>query len=132
MSSMSSVCATQERATLWSWSPGARGPSPSPEACIGCSACVAQCPNGAAQLFTSAKVSHLGFLPQGQPEQVGRAVSMVEAMEEQGFGSCTNDAECEAVCPKGISIDFIARMHRDYIKAKLKGVGKVGAEAAGE
>jgi succinate dehydrogenase / fumarate reductase iron-sulfur subunit len=100
-------------------------------ACIGCGACVAQCPNGAAQLFTSAKISHLGLLPQGQPERTGRAVSMVEAMEEQGFGSCTNYAECEAVCPKGISIDFIARMNRDYIKAKLKGVGRVGAEVGG-
>jgi succinate dehydrogenase iron-sulfur subunit len=94
-------------------------------ACIGCGACVAQCPNGAAQLFTSAKVSHLGLLPQGQPERVSRAVAMVEAMEEQGFGSCTNYAECEAVCPKEISIDFIARMNRDYIRAKLKGVQRV-------
>jgi succinate dehydrogenase / fumarate reductase iron-sulfur subunit len=90
--------------------------------CIGCGACVAQCPNGAAQLFTSAKVSHLGLLPQGQPERAQRAVSMVEAMEDQGFGSCTNFAECEAVCPKGISIDFIARMNRDYLKAKASGV----------
>ena len=98
-------------------------------ACIGCGACVAQCPNGAAQLFTSAKVSHLGLLPQGQPERTARAVAMVETMEEQGFGSCTNYAECEAVCPKEISIDFIARMNRDYIKAKLKGVGKVPLES---
>lgn len=89
--------------------------------CIGCGACVAQCPNGAAQLFTSAKVSHLGLLPQGQPERRQRAVAMVEAMEAQGFGACSNFAECEAVCPKGISIDFIARMNRDYLKAKLQG-----------
>jgi len=93
--------------------------------CIGCGACVAQCPNGAAQLFTSAKVAHLGLLPQGQPERDRRAISMVETMEAQGFGSCSNYAECEAVCPKGIAIDFIARMNRDYIKAKARGVAKV-------
>lgn len=91
--------------------------------CIGCGACVAQCPNGAAQLFTSAKVSHLGLLPQGQPERFERAVAMVEAMETEGFGACSNFAECEAVCPKGISIDFIARLNCDYLKAKLRGVG---------
>jgi succinate dehydrogenase / fumarate reductase iron-sulfur subunit len=96
--------------------------------CIGCGACVAQCPNGAAQLFTSAKVSHLGLLPQGQPERWQRAVAMVEAMEAQGFGACSNFAECEAVCPKGISIDFIARMNRDYLKAKLRGVGREPAK----
>jgi len=95
--------------------------------CIGCGACVAQCPNGAAQLFTSAKVSHLGLLPQGQPERDQRAVSMVEAMEGQGFGACLNYAECEAVCPKGISIDFIARMNRDYIKAKARWVTRAAA-----
>ncbi|MGH9458141.1 MAG: succinate dehydrogenase/fumarate reductase iron-sulfur subunit [Thermoanaerobaculia bacterium] len=88
-------------------------------ACIGCAACVAQCPNGAAQLFTAAKVSHLGFLPQGQPERYRRVQSMVETMEEY-FGSCTNFRECEAVCPKEISIDFIARMNADYLRAKLK------------
>lgn len=90
--------------------------------CIGCGACVAQCPNGAAQLFTAAKVSHLGLLPQGQPERVQRVVDMVEQMEEEGFGACSNYRECEAVCPKGISIDWIARMNRDYLKAKLAGV----------
>jgi succinate dehydrogenase / fumarate reductase iron-sulfur subunit len=90
--------------------------------CIGCGACVAQCPNGAAQLFTSAKVSHLGLLPQGQPERYERAAAMVETMEKEGFGSCGNFAECEAVCPKAISIDFIARMNRDYLRAKLKGI----------
>jgi succinate dehydrogenase / fumarate reductase iron-sulfur subunit len=89
--------------------------------CIGCGACVAQCPNGAAQLFTSAKVGHLNILPQGAPEKDRRAVAMVEQMEAEIFGSCSNFRECEAVCPKGISIDWIARMNRDYLRAKLKG-----------
>ena len=88
-------------------------------ACIQCGACVAQCPNGAAQLFTSAKISHLGLLPQGQPERHDRVLNMVRVMEEH-FGSCTMFGECEAVCPKDISIDFIARMNRDYIVAKFK------------
>src|SRR3954451_21494447 len=88
-------------------------------ACIECGACVAQCPNGAAQLFTAAKVAHLGLLPQGQPERYERVLKMVDVME-QYFGSCTMFRECEAVCPKGISVDFIARMNRDYIVAKLK------------
>ena len=87
--------------------------------CIQCGACVAQCPNGAGQLFTAAKVSHLGLLPQGQPERYDRVLKMVDVMEEY-FGSCTMFRECEAVCPKGISVDFIARMNRDYIVAKLK------------
>jgi succinate dehydrogenase / fumarate reductase iron-sulfur subunit len=87
-------------------------------ACIGCGACVAQCPNAAGQLFTAAKISHLGLLPQGQPERSLRALAMVEAMEREGFGSCANHAECEAVCPKGISIDFIARLNRDYLQAR--------------
>ncbi len=90
--------------------------------CIGCGACVAQCPNGAAQLFTSAKVGHLNILPQGAPEKDRRAVAMVEQMEAEIFGSCSNFRECEAVCPKGISIDWIARMNRDYLRAKLKGI----------
>jgi succinate dehydrogenase / fumarate reductase iron-sulfur subunit len=89
--------------------------------CIACGACVAQCPNGAAQLFTSAKMSHLNLLPQGQPERYERALSMVEAMEREGFGACSNYTECEGVCPKRISVDFIARMNRDYLKAKGKG-----------
>lgn len=93
--------------------------------CIACGACVAQCPNGAANLFTGAKVSHLGMLPQGQAERDARAIGMVERMEAEGFGSCSNYAECEAVCPKGISIDFIARMNRDYLRAKAGGVSKV-------
>ena len=88
-------------------------------ACIGCGACVAACPNGAAQLFTSAKVSHLNVLPQGQPERWARVTSMVDTMETY-FGSCTNYGECEAVCPAGISLDFIAKMNRDYLKAKFK------------
>ncbi len=90
-------------------------------ACIGCGACVAACPNGAAQLFTAAKVSHLGLVPQGQPERDRRVVGMVAQMEEEAFGSCTNHLECEAVCPKEISTDFIARMNRDYLKASLFG-----------
>ncbi len=87
--------------------------------CIQCGACVAQCPNGAAQLFTAAKVSHLGLLPQGQPERYERVLNMVDAMEKS-FGSCTLFRECEAVCPKEISVDFIARMNRDYIVARFK------------
>ncbi|MEX0868264.1 MAG: succinate dehydrogenase/fumarate reductase iron-sulfur subunit [Nitriliruptoraceae bacterium] len=88
-------------------------------ACIGCGACVAACPNGAAQLFTSAKVSHLNMLPQGQAERYERVESMVETMEDY-FGSCTNMGECEPACPKGISIDFIAQMNREYLKAKFR------------
>jgi succinate dehydrogenase / fumarate reductase iron-sulfur subunit len=88
-------------------------------ACIGCGACVAACPNGAAQLFTSAKLMHLNSLPQGQPERYGRTLAMVEVMEDH-FGSCTNYGECEAACPKGISIDFIASMNRDYRKALVR------------
>ena len=88
-------------------------------ACIGCGACVAACPNGAAQLFTSAKVAHLNLLPQGQPERYERTESMVDTMEDF-FGSCTNMGECETACPKEISIDFIAMMNKDYLKAKLR------------
>lgn len=85
--------------------------------CIGCGACVAACPNGSAMLFVSAKISHLGLLPQGQPERHDRVLKMVAKMDEEGFGACTNHAECEAVCPKEIRIEFIARMNRDYLKA---------------
>jgi succinate dehydrogenase iron-sulfur subunit len=88
-------------------------------ACIACGACVAACPNGAANLFTAAKVSHLNLLPQGQPERYQRVEAMVDTMERY-FGSCTNHGECEAACPKTISIDFIALMNKDYLKAKLK------------
>ena len=88
-------------------------------ACIACGACVAACPNGAAQLFTSAKMQHLNVLPQGEPERYERAEHMVEVMEEH-FGSCTNMGECEAACPKDISIDFIAMMNKDYRKAKFR------------
>jgi succinate dehydrogenase / fumarate reductase iron-sulfur subunit len=87
--------------------------------CIQCGACVAQCPNGAAQLFTAAKISHLGLLPQGQPERYERVLKMVEVMEEH-FGSCTLFRECEAVCPKEISTEFITRMNKDYLTAQVK------------
>jgi succinate dehydrogenase / fumarate reductase iron-sulfur subunit len=87
--------------------------------CIGCGACVAACPNGAANLFTGAKVAHLNLLPQGQAERFARTEAMVETMEEY-FGSCTNHGECEAACPKSISIDVIAVMNADYLKAKFK------------
>ena len=86
--------------------------------CIGCGACVAACPNGSAALFTAAKITHLGLLPQGQPERDSRARAMVEQMDAEGFGGCTNTGECAAVCPKGIPLDTIARMNRDYLRAK--------------
>ncbi len=94
-------------------------------ACIGCAACVAACPNSAANLFTAAKINHLNLLPQGQPERYMRTVAMVETMEEY-FGSCTNYGECEKACPKNISIDFIALMNRDYVKAQFKNLVKSG------
>lgn len=88
-------------------------------ACIGCGACVAACPNGAAQLFTAAKVAHLNLLPQGEPQRYERVEAMVDTMDGL-FGSCSNHRECEAVCPKEISVDFIALMNKDYLRAKFK------------
>ncbi len=88
-------------------------------ACIGCAACTAACPNGSAMLFTAAKVSHLGLLPQGQPERNDRVRNMVKQMDDEGFGACTNHAECQDACPKGISIKFIGRMNKDFAKAIL-------------
>lgn len=88
-------------------------------ACIGCGACVAACPNASATLFTAAKISHLGLLPQGQPERARRALAMVSQMDKEGFGGCTNIGECTAACPKEISQDVIARMNRDYLKASV-------------
>ena len=100
-------------------------------ACIGCGACVAACPNASASLFTSAKLGHLGLLPQGQPERHRRTLSMIERMEEEGFGGCTLHGECQEACPKEISIDNIVRMNRDYIKAtatKLEEKALAGGE----
>jgi succinate dehydrogenase / fumarate reductase iron-sulfur subunit len=88
-------------------------------ACIGCGACVASCPNASAMLFVAAKVSHLALLPQGKPEQDRRALAMVRAMDTEGFGNCTNHFECMAACPKGISVDNIARMNREFLLAAL-------------
>ncbi len=90
-------------------------------ACIGCGACVAACKNGAAMLFTAAKISQLSLLPQGEPERSLRVINMVEQMDKEGFGCCTNLYECEGVCPKGISVKFIARMNREFIRASLCG-----------
>jgi succinate dehydrogenase / fumarate reductase iron-sulfur subunit len=90
-------------------------------ACIGCGACVAACPNGSAMLFTAAKLAHLSLLPQGEVEQPERVVAMVEQMDKEGFGACTNHGECQEACPKGISINFIAKMNRDYLKAQVAG-----------
>ena len=89
-------------------------------ACIGCGACVAACPNASAMLFTAAKVSHMNSLPQGHPEKNRRVLAMVSTMDGEGFGGCTNVGECEAVCPKSISLDMIAQLNRDYSTAKVK------------
>jgi succinate dehydrogenase / fumarate reductase iron-sulfur subunit len=89
-------------------------------ACIGCGACVAACPNASAMLFTSAKVAHLSLLPQGQPERYRRVLAMVNAMDEEGFGGCTNFGECQAACPKEISIENIALLNRDYLRGTLR------------
>ena len=87
--------------------------------CIGCGACVAACPNASASLFTAAKISHLALLPQGKPERKQRVVKMTQQMAVEGFGDCSNHGECQAVCPQGISIEAIAHMRREYIRAKL-------------
>lgn len=87
--------------------------------CIACGACVAACPNASASLFTAAKISHLALLPQGSPERKDRVVKMTQQMTQEGFGDCSNHGECQAVCPKGISIDAIAQMRREYIRARL-------------
>jgi len=100
-------------------------------ACIGCGACVAACPNASAMLFTAAKVSHLALLPQGQPERYIRVQRMVAQMDAEGFGSCTNHGECEAVCPKAISLDHIARLNRDFIVASLVSGRRPGTTEGG-
>ena len=97
--------------------------------CIGCGACVAACPNGSASLFTAAKITHLGLLPQGQPERLRRARGMVERMDIEGFGQCTLYGECQAACPKEISIDTITRMNRDYLRAALAPARAAAAES---
>lgn len=91
--------------------------------CIGCGACVAACPNGSAMLFTAAKVTHLAMLPQGRVEAARRVCVMTEAMLEEGFGSCSNHYECQAVCPKGIKVQFIAKLNREFMKASVKDAG---------
>jgi succinate dehydrogenase / fumarate reductase iron-sulfur subunit len=100
-------------------------------ACIGCGACVAACKNASAMLFVAAKVSQFSLLPQGQPERDKRVLAMVAAMDEAGFGNCTNQYECSAVCPKTISHDFIARMNRDYVAALFKTQFKPVSNASG-
>jgi succinate dehydrogenase / fumarate reductase iron-sulfur subunit len=100
-------------------------------ACIGCGACVAACKNASAMLYVSAKVSHLNLLPHGQPEKNRRVLNMVTAMDKEGFGNCTVTGSCEAVCPKEISLDFIAKMNRDYAVASLKPKRVARQESAG-
>ncbi len=100
--------------------------------CIGCGACVAACKNGSGMLFTAAKVAHLNVLPQGVPEKNRRTLAMVEQMDAEGFGNCTNYGECQAVCPKGITLDFIAKMNRDFALASVKKFfGRKATVAAG-
>jgi succinate dehydrogenase / fumarate reductase iron-sulfur subunit len=113
-------------------------PVPKPEAdaafdaatCIGCGACVAACPNASAMLFTAAKVAHLARLPQGQPERWGRVLAMVGEHDAEGFGNCTNHGACEIACPKGISVDYIAQLNRDLVRAALTARPTVGAKDA--
>jgi len=100
-------------------------------ACIGCGACVAACKNRSAMLFVAAKVSHLGLMPQGQPERDSRVLAMVNMADELGFGSCTNQYECSAACPKLISHDFIARLNRDYLSASFRAAFKASSANAG-
>ena len=100
-------------------------------ACIGCGACVAACPNASAMLFTSAKVSHLGLLPQGQTERFERVLKMVDRMDVEGFGGCTNIGECSAVCPKEISMDFISQMNRDLLRGSLFSGRKSNSKGGG-
>src|SRR5215471_1207666 len=100
-------------------------------ACIGCGACVAACPNAAAALFVGAKISHLGHLPQGQPERDRRALAMVQQMRVENFANCTNIGECEAVCPKDIKLEVIARMNRDYIGASFTNRPESGSGGVG-
>lgn len=99
--------------------------------CIGCGACVAACPNASGMLFTSAKVAHLGLLPQGQPQRAERVVNMVDAHDAAGFGACSNHGECEAACPKGVSLENIARLNRDLISATLFGGYRPAVERGG-
>jgi succinate dehydrogenase / fumarate reductase iron-sulfur subunit len=101
-------------------------------ACIACGACVAACPNGSASLFTASKITHLGLLPQGQPERMDRVLAMVRQMDADGFGGCTWHGECEAACPKRISIQTISRMHRDYVRAALTLPRETGEEQASD
>jgi succinate dehydrogenase / fumarate reductase iron-sulfur subunit len=100
-------------------------------ACIACGACVAACPNASAMLFTAAKVAHLNLLPQGQPERNQRAIRMVEQQDAEGFGGCTNIGECSAVCPKEISMDFIARLNRDLLRAGIVGAKRPPSAGGG-
>jgi len=100
-------------------------------ACIGCGACVAACPNGSASLFTAAKITHLGLLPQGQPERFRRVLNMVARMDLEHFGHCTLYGECQEACPKEISIDTIARMNRDYLRAVATATADEPAAAGG-
>jgi succinate dehydrogenase / fumarate reductase iron-sulfur subunit len=98
-------------------------------ACIGCGACVAVCPNASAMLFVAAKVTHLNTLPQGQPEKNRRTLAVVKAMDAEGFGGCTNIGECQAVCPKGISLNMISKLNRDYFGASVKEIFSPVSEA---
>jgi len=100
-------------------------------ACIGCAACVAACPNASAMLFVSAKVSQLALLPQGQPERHDRVLHMVQKMDAEGFGTCTNHGECQAACPKGIRMEFIARMNLDFLRASLSAGRRSGTGDGG-